>query len=141
MTDPTGTVLYIGNGDVCSPVDYKHIDTVVCRLLRRASSGPVTPDENRLLPCDGFARAVHIKLEDDEPVMRILDQDTGLPLLSCRWEGIGHCAISPACDTCFTLTIGCVEDLDWTCYVFKCPTRRQVRTYTTKVRCTLDCSF
>ncbi|XP_072041032.1 uncharacterized protein [Amphiura filiformis] len=136
--DPGGILLYLGNGDVCSPVDTKHIDSVVCRLLRRASSGPAPPEETRLLPCDGFARSVNIQLEDDEPVMRIVDQETGLPLLSCRWEGIGHCSVSPACDTCFSMTIGCVEDLDWTCYVFKCPSRRQARRLVESVKYRMD---
>ena len=127
--DPSGTtVLYLGNNDVCSPVDNKHIESVVSRVLHRASLGPAPPDEScsRLLPSDGFSRAVSIDLAEDEPVMRIVDQDTGLPLLSCRWEGIGQCAVSHTWDTCFTLVVGCVEDLDWSCYVFKCISRRQV---------------
>ncbi|XP_071477025.1 uncharacterized protein [Diadema antillarum] len=140
-------VYYIGSGEAHGLPTAKHGDGLLHRLAIRAihlyasdtdvDTNPSSSlDDSSSFGPEHTGREVRLLINDSEPLLRIIDYNSGAKLLSLNWNGVNKVFLTPACgEQIIVISVGSPistsgttqlqHDVDFV--FFACASRRQRR--------------
>eukprot|EP00057_Strongylocentrotus_purpuratus_P025801 XP_011680275.1 PREDICTED: uncharacterized protein LOC105445873 [Strongylocentrotus purpuratus] len=101
-------VYYIGSGEAHGLPTAKHGDGLLQRLAIRAihlyasdtdvETNPSSSlDDSSSFGPEHTGREVRLLINDSEPLLRVIDHNTGAKILSLNWHGVNKVFLTPAC--------------------------------------------
>ncbi|XP_041477625.1 uncharacterized protein LOC121425590 [Lytechinus variegatus] len=141
-------VYYIGSGEAHGLPTAKHGDGLLQRLAIRAihlyasdtdvETNPSSSlDDSSSFGPEHTGREVRLLINDSEPLLRVVDHNTGAKLLALNWNGVNKVFLTPACgEQIIVISVGSPVSASGTTQLqhdvdfvfFACASRRQVIT-------------